>query len=224
MTGSRRPRRQGVVYGQPNLRNSNEGVPVVGRLIGALIVIGAIVVLLVGALAVIGNGRQNIAGTTPTPTLPGLTSPSPTATVRRTATPAPTPTPSPSLSPSPSPIAVELVEGPGKITFASDYTGSNFNLVNPHVEFTMSDQMAWQANIGDPVGQVQVDFNIYRVDPATGAETNVHTNSFTGRNPNARFYYAKAPVSHEVDGPGVFVMRYSVDGNTISEGYFRVTQ
>jgi len=223
VSSSRRPRRQGVVYGQPNLRNSNDGASVVGRLIGALIVIGAIVVLLVGALAVIGNGRQNTAGATPTPTLPGLASPSPTATLRPTATPTPTATPSPSLSPSASPIAVELVEGPGKITFASDYT-ANFNLVKPHVEFTMKDQMAWQANIGDPVGQVQVDFNIFRVDPATGAETSVHANSFTGRNPNARFYYAKAPVSHEVDGPGVFVMRYSVDGNTISEGYFRVTQ
>ena len=223
MSSSRRPRRQGVVYGQPNLRNSNDGVSVVGRLVGALIVIGAIVVLLVGALAVIGNGRPNTAGATPTPTLPGLASPSPTATLRPSATAAPTATPSPSLSPSPSPIAVELVEGPGKITFASDYT-ANFNLVKPHVEFSMNDQMAWQANIGDPVGQVQVDFNVFRVDPATGAETNVHTNSFTGRNANARFYYAKAPVSHEVDGPGVFVMRYSVAGNTISEGYFRVTQ
>jgi hypothetical protein len=223
VSSSRRPRRQGVVYGQPNLRNSNDGASVIGRLIGALVVIGAIVVLLVGALAVIGNGRQNTTAATPTPTLPGLASPSPTVTLRPSATPTPTATPSPSPSPSASPIAVELVEGPGKITFASDYTGS-FSLVNPHVEFTMNDQMAWQANIGDPVGQVQVDFNIFRVDPATGAETNVHTNSFTGRNANARFYYAKAPVSHEVDGPGVFVMRYSVDGNTISEGYFRVTE
>jgi len=222
VTSSRRPRRQGVVYGQPNLRNPNDGVPVVGRLIGALIVVGAVVVLLVGALAVIGNGKDETGGASPTLTAGASASPSPSATLRPTATPAPTPTPSPSTSPSASPIAVELVEGPGKVTFASDYTNS-FTLVNPHVEFTMNDQMAWQANIGDPVGQVRVDFNIFRVDPATGAETNVHTNSFVGRNANAKFYYAKAPVSHEVDGPGIFVMRYSVDGNTISEGYFRVT-
>jgi hypothetical protein len=195
----------------------------VGRLIGALIVIGAIVVLLVGALAVIGGGREAAPGATPTPTLPGLASPSASATLRPSPSPTITPAPSPSSSPTASPLSIELVEGPGKITFASDYTGG-FDLVNPHVEFSMKDQMAWQANIGDPVGQVEVDFNIFRVDEATGAETNVHSNSFTGRNPNARFYYAKAPVSHEVDGPGVFVMRYSVDGTTISEGYFRVTK
>ena len=223
MTSSRRPRRQGVIYGQPNLRSPNDGAPVVGRLIGALIVIGAIVVLLVGALAVIGGGREGAPGATSTPTRPGLTSPSPTATLRPSPSPKITPTPSPSTSPTASPIAIELVEGPGKITFADDYTGG-FDLVNPHVEFSIKDQMAWQANIGDPVGQVKVDFNIFRVDPVSGAETNVHTNSFTGRNPNARFYYAKAPVSHEVDGPGIFVMRYSVDGRTISEGYFRVTE
>jgi hypothetical protein len=222
VTSSRRPRRQGVVYGQPNLRNSNDGAPVVGRLIGALIVVGAVVVLLVGALAVIGGGKDQTGSASPTPTQSGGTSPSPSVTLRPTATPTPSPTPSPSTSPTASPIAVELVQGPGKITFASDYT-SNFNLVNPHVEFTMADQMAWQANIGNPVGQVRVDFNIFRVDPVTGAETNVHTNSFVGQNANAKFYYAKAPVSHEVDGPGTFVMRYSVDGTTISEGYFRVT-
>jgi hypothetical protein len=222
VTSSRRPRKQGVVYGQPNLRNTNDGTPLVGRLIGALIVVGAVVVLLVGALAVIGGRKDQNSSASPTPTLGGSASPSPSATLRPTAAPSPTPTASPSSSPTASPIAVELVQGPGKITFASDYD-ANFNLVNPHVEFTMNDQMAWQANIGDPVGQVNVDFNIFRVDEATGAETNVHTNSFVGRNPNAKFYYAKAPVSHEVDGPGVFVMRYSVDGNTISEGYFRVT-
>jgi hypothetical protein len=224
VTNSRRPRRQGVVYGQANLHNSNDGAGVIGRLIGALIVVGAIVVLLVGALAVIGGGRDGAGGPTPTPTLPGLASPSPSSTPRPTPKPTATPTPSFGPSPSVSPIAVELVEGPGKITFASDYTGSNFDLVNPHVEFGINDQMAWRANIGDPVGQVVVDFNIFRVDPATGAETNVHTNSFTGRNPNARLYFAKAPVDHEVDGPGTFVMRYSVDGRTISEGYFRVTE
>jgi hypothetical protein len=220
MTSSRRPRRQGVVYGPPT-RNSSDGVPVVGRLIGALIVVGAIVVLLVGALAVIGSGPNAAPATSPTPTLPGL--PSPSATLRPTATPVHTPTPSPSGPPTPSPIAVELVEGPGTITFASDYT-ANFDLVDPHVEFAMSDVIAWQANIGDPVGRVRVDFDIYRVDPLTMAETNVHSGSFVGQNANAKFYYAKAPVDREVDAPGVYVMRYSVDGEIIAEGYFRVTE
>ena len=223
MTSPRRPRRQGVVYGQPSLRNANDGAPIVGRLIGALIVIGAVVVLLVGALAVIGGGPASGPATSPTPTRSGPLSPGPSVTARPTATPARTPTPSPAASPSPSPIAIELVEGPGKITFADDYT-NDFTLVNPHVEFKMSDSFAWRANIGDPVGQVRVDFDIYRVDPITQAETNVHTNSFVGRNANARLYYAKAPVEREVDGPGMFVMRYSVDGATISEGYFRVTE
>jgi hypothetical protein len=223
MTGSRRPRRQGVVYGPPTRNSSDGAVPIVGRLIGALIVVGAIVVLLVGALAVIGSGPDAAPATSPTATLPGLLSPSPSATRRPTPTPLPTPTQSPSGSPTPSPIAVVLVEGPGKITFASDYT-ANFDLVDPHVEFTMNDVIAWQANIGDPVGRVRVNFDIYRVDPATMAETNVHAGSFVGQNANAKFYYAKAPVDREVDAPGVYVMRYSVDGEIIAEGYFRVTE
>jgi hypothetical protein len=134
----------------------------------------------------------------------------------------PTASPLPTPSPSPTPFPVELVEVPGKITFAANYT-AGFDLIDPRVDFALSDQMAWQADIGDPVGRVQVDFNVYRVDTTTLAETVVHSAQFVGQNANARLYFAKAPVAREVDGPGVFVMRYSVNGTIISEGYFRVT-
>jgi hypothetical protein len=221
MTVSRRPRRQGVVYGPPSFRRPPDNATVLGRLIGAIVVIGSFVALLVGALAVIGSGA-NHAQSTPTPTLVALASPSTTPTLA-IATPirTPSPTPAPSASPSATPFAVVLVDGPGKITFASDYDAS-LNLISPHVEFSINDNMAWRANIGQPVGKVKVDFNVYRVDTATMAETVVHTNSFIGQNANAVLYYAKAPVSHEVDGPGIFVMRYSVNGTVISEGYFQV--
>jgi hypothetical protein len=197
---------------------------VLGRLIGAIVVIGSLVALLVGALAVVGSGA-NRPLVKATPTLAVLAGPSPTVTPIHP-TPAPTvaasPTPPPaSPSPSPSPFAVELVEGPGKITFASDYT-ARLSLINPHVEFAMGDNFAWRANIGKPVGTVTVDFNVFKVDTTTSAETLVHSSSFVGKNASALLYYAKAAVRREVDGPGVFVMRYSVQGATISEGYFRV--
>jgi hypothetical protein len=228
-TKPRQPRRQGVVYGPVALRDQREPGSVIGRLLGAIVVFGALAVLAIGALAVIGGGNE--VRPTATPTLVAGASPTPTASVLPTLEPTPTPTPTPTLLltlpptfvPTPTPFLVELVQGPGKITFASDYTGG-LTLINPHVEFKLSDQMAWKANIGQPVGRVRVDFDVYRVNTTTMAETNVHTASFVGTNPDARLYYAKAPVSREVDGPGVFVMRYAVDGTTISEGYFRVTQ
>jgi hypothetical protein len=221
LTTPRRPRRQGVTYGPPTLHGGSEGSPLVGRLIGFVIVIGAVVALLVGALAVIGRGPDAAPATTPTRTPPAVASPSPSATVRPT--PTPTRTATPTATPSPTPFAIELVEGPGKITFAKNYT-SDFKLIEPHVDFAVGDQIAWRADIGEPVGRVRVDFDIFRVDPVTLAETNVHSGSFVGRNSNSRYYYAKAPVNREVDGPGIYVMRYSVDGETISEGYFRVTE
>lgn len=225
MTGKpRQPRRQGVVYGSVAYRDQREPGSVVGRLLGGLVVFGALAVLVIGALAVIGGDNE----VQPTPTLAAAASPTPTASLLPTLQPTPTPTPSPlplpSATPSPSPFAIELVEGPGKITFASDYSGNNLDLINPHVDFRMGEQLAWRANIGQPVGRVTVDFDVYRVDTTTMAETNVHSTSFVGTNPNARLYYAKAPVSREVDGPGIFVMRYSVNGSTISEGYFRVSE
>jgi hypothetical protein len=222
----RRPRRQGVVYGPPALRAQREQGTIVGRLIGAIVVVGSLVALMVGSLAVLGSGAGKGPLTTPTATAAALASPSssPRATIAATSPP---PTPSPTLLPPPSPsatpFAVQLVEGPGKITFASNYDG-NFNLINPHVDFKLSDNFAWQANIDQPVGRVKVDFLVYRVDTATMAETLVHHTDFVGKNAGAKFYYAKAAVDHEVDGPGTFVMRYSVNGTTISEGYFTVSE
>jgi hypothetical protein len=226
MTGKpRQPRRQGVVYGSVAYRDQREPGSVVGRLLGGLVVFGALAVLAIGALAMIGG--DNEVRPTPTPTLAAAASPTPTAsllpTLQPTPTPAPSPPPLPTTTPSPSPFPVELVEGPGKITFASDYSGG-LELINPHVEFRMGDQMAWRANIGQPVGRVRVAFDVYRVDTTTMTETNVHSASFVGTNPDARLYFAKAPVRREVDGPGVFVMRYSVEGSTIAEGYFRVNE
>lgn len=228
MTMPRRPRRQGVVYGPSSFRRQPDSATVLGRLIGAIVVIGSFIALLVGALSVIGGSGSGSGGgnnrplSSPTPTLVALASPSATPSLA-VVTPAPTPSPSPTAaaSPSPTPFAVELVDGPGNITFASDYD-TQLNLIDPHVEFSINDNMAWRANIGQPVGRVKVDFNVYRVDTTTMAESVVHTNSFVGKNANALFYYAKAPVSHEVDGPGIFVMRYSLNGTVISQGYFKV--
>jgi len=224
MTGRRRPpRRQGVVYGPRVTRPSSEPASVLGRVLGGIVVVGALAVLAVGALAVIGNNGSPSAS--PTPTRAALASPTPT--VRTSATPThastPAPTTSASPTPSPSPFAVELVEGPGKITFASSYT-SSLELIEPRVDFALDEDMAWRANIGEPVGRVEVDFAVYRLDPVTQEETLVHSSSFVGKNPDARIYYADAAVNREVDGAGIFVMRYSVDGETISEGYFRVSE
>lgn len=226
MTARRRPpRRQGVVYGPLVTRDQHQPGSVVGRVLGGIIIFGALAVLAVGALAVIGGNGSPTATATARPTLAGVASPTPMSSPLPTLPPSPTPTASlpPSPTPSATPFLVELVEGPGKITFASNYT-SGFELIDPRVEFQLNERMAWRANIGEPVGRVRVDFDVYRVDTATMAETNVHSNSFIGRNADARFYYAKADVSNEVDGPGVFVMRYSVAGTTIAEGYFRVTE
>ena len=224
MTGRPRPpRRQGVVYGPPSFRQSSGSGSVYGRLVGGLVVLGALAVLTVGALSMLGDrGRPSASAT---PSLAALATPSPSAVATRTPPAAATPSPTVALTPSPSPtpFLVELVEGPGKITFASNYT-NDLELVDPRVVFALDDQMAWRANIGEAVGRVQVNFDVYRVDPATLAETLVHSSTFVGKNADARFYYAKAPVEREVDGPGIFVMRYSVDGATISEGFFQVIE
>lgn len=221
MTGRRRPaRRQGVVYGPLVLREQPEPASVVGRVLGGLVVLGALVVLAVVALTVIGG---NGPSATATPTRGGLASPSPTIVPTLSPSPPPTASPTPTPSPTATPFVVELVEGPGKITFASDYA-TGFELIEPRVEFRLNEQMAWRANIGTPVGRVRVNFDVYRVDPTTMAETNVHSTSFVGRNADTTFYYARADVKREVDGPGLFVMRYSFNGTTIAEGYFRVTE
>jgi hypothetical protein len=220
MTMPRRPRRQGVVYGPPSFRRQPDASTAFGRLIGAIVVIGSLLALLVGALAVIGSGGRPLV--TPKPTLAALASPSPMATAALP-TPAPTPTPTaqPSPTPTASPFLVELVEGPGKITFAESYTKS-LKLVNTTVDFSTTGPIAWRANVGQPLGTGPVDFTVSLVDTTTGAETTTYHETFTPSNGSAVLYYSHSRVERLTSGPGIYVMRYVDNGTVVSEGYFRV--
>jgi hypothetical protein len=225
MTGRHRPpRRQGVVYGPLVTRDQREPGSVVGRLLGGIVIFGALAVLAVGALAVIGGNATPDATPSATPTLAGLPSPTPSPTGLPTTTLLPTPTPTlvPTASPSATPFPVELVEGRGKITFATSYT-TGLVLINKTVDFGPTGPIAWRANIGDPVGSVRLDFQVSRVNPADLTEVITHHTTFTPGNPSATLYYSKSRVERLTDGPGIYVMRYLNNGAVISEGYFRVS-
>jgi hypothetical protein len=219
MSAPRRPRRQGVVYGPVRTRHQADGATLVGRLIGMVVVLGALVALLVGALAVIGGGGAPQASPTATP----LPTPSPGATASPTATPLQTPTPVPSPSPSPTPFPVVLEEGPGKITFATDYSSSTLQLINKTVDFGPTGPIAWQANIGTPVGTDSIDITVSLVDVSNGSETVVHTETTAATNASASVFLRHSRVQKLVSGAGVYVMRYTHNGTVVAEGYFRVT-
>lgn len=212
------------MYGPLVTRGQREPGSVVGRVLGAIVIFGALAVLAVGALAVIGGNASPTATASATPTLAGLASPTPSSSALPTIAPPPTPTPTllPTVTPSPTPFPVELVEGPGKITFATSYT-TGLVLINKTVDFGATGPIAWRANIGDPVGRVKLDFEVSRVNPADLTEVITYHDSFTPGNPNAVLYYSKSRVERLTDGPGIYVMRYLNSGAVISQGYFRVS-
>lgn len=222
MTARRRfPRRQGVVYGPLVSRDPPPTGSVLGRVLGAIVVFGALAVLAIGGLAVLGGNASPSASASPTAAAPASSSPRTSALPTLTTTPSPSPTPLATPTPSPTPFPVVLLEGPGKITFASNYT-SDFELVDPHVDFALGDSIAWRANIGQPVGQDRIDFDVRQVNTTTLEEVVVHTASFRPRNADSVEFFVRSQVSKYADGPGIFVMRYYHNGTVISEGYFRV--
>ena len=224
----RLPRRQGVVYGPLARQERPESGGVLGRILGAVVVVAAVGVLAFAGLNFLGGGGAVPPGS-PTPTSGGLASPtrSPSPTPRATAstptppvTPAPTPPASP--SPSPTPIEVEVRQGPGFVTLGSNYRTDPARVVDPSATFSTGERIAWLADLDGPVGSTEVDIVVARVGD-DGSETPTYQQVYEPNSVNSSVFLRRfRNISQLIDGSGTYVVRYVVAGAVRAEGYFRV--
>lgn len=223
----RLPRRQGVVHGPLTRHDRSDGGGFMGRAVGAVVVLAAIAVLAVAALNFVGDGGGAAASNSPTATAaaPASRSPSPaptgSATPRPTATPTRSPVPTP--SPSPTPFPVEVREGPGFITFGRDYGTDPARILDPSATFATGGRIAWLANLGGPAGTTQLQIVVARYDPLTGSTTATYDRNYSPNSANSAVFLRRfGNINTLIDGPGIYVARYVVAGETRAEGYFRV--
>jgi len=223
----RLPRRQGVVYGPLARQEGPESGGVLGRILGAVVVVAAVGVLAFAGMNFLGAGGAVPPGS-PTPTSGGLASPtrSPSPTPRATATPTPTatpgPTPTASPSPSPTPIAIEVREGPGFVTLGSNYRTDPARIVDPSATFGSGERIAWMADLDGPAGSTQVDIVVARVGEG-GSETPTYEQVYEPNSANSSVFLRRfRNIGQLIDGAGTYVVRYIVAGDVRAEGYFRV--
>jgi hypothetical protein len=238
----RPPRRQGVVYGPVQPYNGgSESASLVGRILGLLVVAGAIGVLVVGALAFTrGGGAENSPG----PTAIAAESASPRsapATAAATLVPA---TASPTLgafpssapggspgaspggsagvSPGASPFELEVREGPGFVTFGTE-ANSRLEVTDPGTSFGADERITWSALLIEPASSDSLRVVIARFDPATGVEEPVREEEVRPRVASAQRFLRRIRPSEGLEGPGVYVIRYVRGDEVMAEGFFEVT-
>lgn len=229
----RRPRRQGVIYGPVTQPGRGSDGDFVARILGILVVMGAVALLGLGALAFVGDDRDDERR--PSPTTVALESPSPPpspppATPLPTeppATPATTPATSPqptpdTMTPAPTPFEITVEEGPGHITFGTG-RGSNLSVSQPGTTFELGQRIFYSARLVETTPTDAVSIRVSKYDVEQDAETAVTELSVNTRIP--RFHTLRQRLNtSNLDGPAIYVMRFMRGDNTLAEGWFEITE
>jgi hypothetical protein len=225
----RTPRRQGVVYGPVLGRGQGQPPTIAGRLVGAVVVLGALGLMAGVTLIFLGRDEPTVPAASPTPTAAAVASPTPAAppTLAPTLSPTLPPTPALTLPPTPeptsTPVVVEVREGPGAITFGTEHD-SDLRITDPRTTFPSRGRMAWSAELTEAAGAPLLQIDIGRVDPDDGSEVIISTLEQEVENQNAIRFLRRWRIQRLVDEPGIYVVRYLRDGRLLSEGYFQVEE
>lgn len=221
----RRPRRQGVVYGPTMGRDRPADGGLVGRLLGVLVVLGAVAVLGIGALNFLGGSPLAPPGASPTPTGAAVASPPPIPSPSpppATPMPSPTPEPTPDPTPEPTPFEVEVREGPGYVTFGTN-VNNNLRVTDARAVFELGERMTISAQMIEPAGSAEMTIHFYRYDPQTGGEEFLLEQDVRPRVSSASVFSRRVNTSNLFDEPGFYVMRYLRGDEVMSEGWFELT-
>jgi hypothetical protein len=227
----RPPRRQGIRYGPPREkeRYTDTGV-LIGRLLGLGVLLVTIGLLAAGALAFMGD-LPGSSKPTRSPTAVAA-NPSPIASFpaataspsRAPSTPLPTPSTIP-VTPSPAPTIVPpLVQiGEGYVTFGT-HADHTLRIVDPRSVFGIDERIVWSAYLSEVANSEELHIQILKLDSEViGGETLVSDDPVLPAVVNAQLFQRKIRPSADLDGPGLYVVRYLRNTDILSEGFFLVT-
>jgi hypothetical protein len=223
------PRRQGVVYGPTLGRDDEPRSGFLSRLLGAAVVLGALVLMGVATFAFLGRVQPGPAGVSPSPTGVAVVSPSPEPASPSPIGPSPTPLPlptaaqaTPSPEPEATPLEIEVREGAGYVTFGSGWTRGSLQMQDVSATFTPGGRLAWSAVLSEPAGAPALDVELVRIDVAEGTEEVTWEETYEMQNQQSERILRRLPINRLTDGPGIYRMRYLRDGEVLSEGYFEL--
>ena len=231
MANNRRqpPRRQGIRYGPPRerARFSDNGV-LIGRLLGLVILLLTVGVLAAGALAFMRDSPAATASpprTTFVPFSPSAApSATPIATPLATATPAGSPVPSgtPTALPTNPPPLVQI--GEGYVTFGTQ-ADDTLHIVDPKSVFKLNERIVWSAFLSERADSVDLLVRISKMDPTQiGGERVISDTPVTPLVRNAQIFQNRIRPGQNLDGPGLYAVRYLRGEDVLAEGFLEITE
>ena len=218
---NRVPRRQGVIYGPPR-PSGGAGSALIGRLVG-LGMVGLALAVLVGAVVLIN--RPPVATPThqfgPTAT-PAPQSPSAAPSGQPSGQPSASPS-SPSPAPTASPFVPTVQVGPGFVTFGTQLK-RDMTIADPRASFAPSDRIAWSAFLTEASNAADVTARLYKLDSAApGGERLLSEGGARPRISNS-LHFTRSGIrpGRDLDGPGIYLVRYFKGDVVLAEGYFEL--
>jgi hypothetical protein len=184
--------------------------------------VGLALAVLVGAVALINRPPA------PTPTrqvgptaTPAAQSPSVAPSGQPSSSPGSTGSPSP--APSASPFVPTVQVGPGFVTFGTRLN-ADMTVADPRASFTPSDRIAWSAYLTAASDAADVTARLYKLDSA--APNGERLLSEGGARPNikASDHFTRSGIrpGRDLDGPGIYLVRYLKGDAVLAEGYFEL--
>jgi hypothetical protein len=185
-----------------------------------LAMIGLALAALVGAVALLNRPP----GPTPTRSVGPSPSPAPTsATSGPSGQPSASPTTGPSSIAPPTPFVPIVQVGPGFVTFGTQ-TRPDLTIADPRASFVPSDRIAWSAYLTQRADSADVTARLLKLDPAApGGERLLSEGEARPKSSNVlHFMRSGIRPGRDLDGPGVYVVRYFKGETLLAEGYFEL--
>jgi len=219
---NRVPRRQGVIYGPPRFPSDDSGSSaVVGRVLG-IGTVGLALVVLAGAVVLVNRPPG------PTPTRAVGPTASPVAQASASSTPlaslAPSPIPAtPSPTPSPSPFAVTVQIGPGFVTFGTQLNPDR-TIADPRATFVPSDRIAWSGSLTHAADSADVIVRLFKLDDTAPDGERLLSEGAAQPAGKDALNFTRHNINPNIalDGPGIYLVRYLMGEQILSEGYFEL--
>jgi hypothetical protein len=219
------------VYGPPRQGRYSENGVFIGRLLGLGILLLTLGVLAAGALAFVGDRpaasatpRHTVAAEPSVSFVPRTVSPTAAMpTVVSTPTPVVTPPPTVAVSMAPTfpPPLVHI--GEGFVTFGTDLD-DQFHIVDPRASFASTERIVWSAYLTRPVNSVDLILRITKLDfAAVGGELLITEQPVTPIVRGVQILGDRIRPDTDLQGPGIYVVRYIRNDAVLSEGSFEVT-
>jgi hypothetical protein len=219
-----------VVYGPPRQGRYSENGVFIGRLLGLGILLLTLGVLAAGALAFVGDlpdatatPRRTLAAEVSISFAPRTASPTAVATLAPTPTPplTPPPTVAVSLLPTFAPPLVQI--GEGFVTFGTDMD-DQFHIIDPRSSFASTERIVWSAYLTRSVNSVDLLLRITKLDlAAVGGELTITEQPVTPIVRGVQILGDRIRPDEQLQGPGIYVVRYIRNDVVLSEGSFEVT-